>query len=170
MTVTPEVPRILSVPPVRNSNPSTSPKFPNFPFLRYSAGSLPAPKAGPAVQLLCFQQFVSACALFAAPALCFQHIVDSFAKDTGGRGNVRKIYLSSSMLTQMSSSAMVMLLPLPRGNWKYGVLRRRHRNVALAVAPQDGVQHLVIGLVRVPPVHRGRCLRTWRGRGIALED
>ena len=87
MTVTPEILRISSAPtcsvPFRNCDPSTCPKFPKVSFLRYSAVSLPASKAGYGVQLLCFQQFANSCALFATPVLCFQRLVDSFAKNTG---------------------------------------------------------------------------------------
>jgi hypothetical protein len=104
MTVTPEVPRILSVPtcsvPFRNSNPSTCPKFPNIPFRRYAVVSLPAPKACSAAQLFCYQRFVNSCALFATPVLCFQRFVDSFAKNMGGGGYVGKWYEPGACLTK----------------------------------------------------------------------
>jgi hypothetical protein len=173
MTVTPEVPRILSVPacsvPFRNSNPSTCSKFPNIAFLRYSAVSLPAPKPGSAAQLLCFQQFVNSLMRFAAATICFQRFVDSFAKNTGGGWYVVK---STCPLPRYlkCSSATVTPLPLSRGNRKYRVLRRRHRNVALTLAPKDGIQDLVVGLVCMAPVHRGGCFCPRGSRRIALEN
>jgi hypothetical protein len=41
------------------------------------------------------------------------------------------------------------------GFGEHRVLRLRHGDVPFAAAPQDGVQQLVIGLVRVLPIHRG---------------
>ena len=42
---------------------------------------------------------------------------------------------------------------------EHRVLRLRHGNVAFAVAPQNGVEQFVVGLVRMLEIHRGGFFR-----------
>ena len=140
----------------------SSPKYPLDLVTCASSGT----KNAPVGQLPCFQHLVNALPLFAAPTLCFQYCLLGKTPTVGG------MFVNSTPSSTRFTSVRVRrsFLPLPRGNRKYVVLGRRHRNVAFAVAPEDGIQDLVVGLVRVPPVHRRRCFCSRGGGGIAFEN
>jgi hypothetical protein len=127
-------------------------------------------------QIARFQRFVDACHTFCSADRLFSTRCELFYEKQGGRGVCRqKIHPPRAPAVDIScpvvpSEPSNVRLPMPRRHRKYGVLGRRHRYVALAVAPKDGIQHFVIRLVRMAPVHRGRCFRARRSRGIALED
>src|ERR1700693_3321205 len=142
-----------------------------YPLLSVLLATSSGPRPRFHTQVMCFQYLVNSLQLFATWVLCFQYFPHSFHQNARGWALHSKSSILADVIPESRGRMLlVKLLPLPRGNRKYRVLRKRHRKVALAVVPQDGIQDLVIGFVRMAPVHRGGCFRSRRGRGIALKN